>query len=96
MVKSLDARAKSMGFDSPITQHVQRLISRAFMYGAVGSLVLNWSLAPPHNLDSFPSGAFEFNCVITLSKGYVRTIALSDQAIYSLGVCKLVAAISLG
>ena len=43
VVRPLAARAKSSGFDLPIAQHVQRLISRAFAYGAVGSLVLSWS-----------------------------------------------------
>ena len=35
VVRPLAAHAKGLGFDSPIAQHVQRLISRAFMYGAV-------------------------------------------------------------
>ena len=73
VVRPLAARAKDPGFDFPIAQHVQRLISRAFMYGAVGSLVLSWFWT----LGSFPSGAFGCNCVITLGKGYVHTICLS-------------------
>ena len=39
MVRLLAARAQCPGFDSPIAQHVQRLITRAFTYAAVGSLV---------------------------------------------------------
>ena len=48
MVRPLAARAKGLGFDSPIAQHVQRLISQAFTYGAVGSLVLSgtWARQP--------------------------------------------------
>ena len=45
VVRPLAARAKGSGFDFPIAQHVQRLISQAFMYGAVVSLVLSWSWA---------------------------------------------------
>ena len=40
VVRPLVAHAKGMEFDSSITQHVQRLISWAFMYDAVGALVL--------------------------------------------------------
>ena len=40
--KYLSAHAKGPGFDTPIAQHVQILISRAFTYSAVGSLVLSW------------------------------------------------------
>ena len=40
LVRPLTARAKDPGFGSPISQHVQRLISRAFTYGAVDSLDL--------------------------------------------------------
>ena len=43
MVRPLAAREKGPGFDYPIARHVQRFISRAFTYGAVGSLVLSWS-----------------------------------------------------
>ena len=39
VVRPLAARAKGPEFDSPIAQHVQGLISQAFTYGAVGSLV---------------------------------------------------------
>ena len=45
VVRPLAAGAKVPGFESPIAQHVQRLISWAFMYGAVGSLVSSWSWA---------------------------------------------------
>ena len=50
----LAAHASSSGFDSPIAKHVQRLISRAFTYGAVGSLVLSWSWTrqPGYHLDT--------------------------------------------
>ena len=43
-LRPLATRAKGPGFDSPITQHVQRLISRAFMFGSDGSLVLSIEL----------------------------------------------------
>ena len=108
VVKPLATRAMGPGFDSPITQHVQRLISRAFTYGSVGSLVLSWFWA--RNLDSFPSGAFGFNCVISLGKGYVCTgfncvitfgngimcvqACLAHQAIHPFRVGKLVRAIN--
>ena len=75
MVRPLAARAKGPGFDSPIAQHVQRLISRAF---TTAQLVHRYRVGlGPDNLGSFPSGAFGFNCVITLGKGYVHTICLS-------------------
>ena len=45
MVRPLAAGADGPGFDSPIAPHVLILISRAFTYGAVGSLVLSCSLA---------------------------------------------------
>ena len=68
VVRPLAARAKCPGFDSPITQHVQRLISRPFTYsyGAVGPLVLSWSWAQQPGF--IPFGTFGFNCVITLGK----------------------------
>ena len=43
VVRPLTVHAKGPGFDSPIAQHVQRLIFRAFTYSTVGSLVLSWS-----------------------------------------------------
>ena len=45
VVTPLAARAKGPGFDSPIAQYVQRLISQIFRYSAVGSLVLSRSWA---------------------------------------------------
>ena len=63
------------------------------MYGAVGSLVLVG--LGSDNLRSFPSGAFGFNCVMTLSKSFTYTCALANQAIPS-GVGKLVPAICRG
>ena len=58
-VRPLAARAKGPGFYSSIAQHIQRLISRAFTYGAVGSLVFElilgrsiWAHFPPVPLDS--------------------------------------------
>ena len=39
LLRSLAAHAKGPGFDSLIAQHVQILISQAFTYGTVGSLV---------------------------------------------------------
>ena len=53
-----------------------RFNSRPIMYGAVGSLVLSWSWTR-QNLGSFSSGVFGFNCVVILSKDYVRTLCLS-------------------
>ena len=41
VVRPLAARAKGPGFDSPFSQHVPRLISQAFTYSAVDSLVLS-------------------------------------------------------
>ena len=38
VVRSLAAGAKGSGFNSPVAQHVQRLVSQASSYGAVGSL----------------------------------------------------------
>ena len=52
-----------------------RFNSRPIMYSEVGSLVLSWSWTD--NLGLFSSGAFGFNGVITLGKGYVHTICLS-------------------
>ena len=52
VVRPLATRAKGLVFDSLTTQHIQRLISRALTYGAVGSLVLIWSWAWIHFLDS--------------------------------------------
>ena len=72
VVRPLAAHAKGPGFDSPIAQHIQRLISLAFTYGAVGSLVLHSSWARQPGIISF-----RFNCVIILGKGYVLTICLS-------------------
>ena len=43
VVRLLAAHVKDLGFNSPVAQHIQRLISHAFTYGAVGSLVLSWS-----------------------------------------------------
>ena len=34
--RPLAARAKDPGFNSPIAQHIQRLIYRVFTFGAVG------------------------------------------------------------
>ena len=45
VVMPLVVRAKDPGYDTTIAQHLQRLISRAFTYGVVGSLVLSWSWA---------------------------------------------------
>ena len=53
VVRPLAAHAKGLKFDSPITQHVQRLISRAFTYGSVGSLVLSWFWARKPGFISF-------------------------------------------
>ena len=53
VVRPMVASAKGPGLDSPITQHVQRVISRALTYGAVGSLVLSWSWARQPGIISF-------------------------------------------
>ena len=46
VVKPLAALAKGSGFNSLFAQHVQRfIISQAFTYHVVGSLVLSWSWA---------------------------------------------------
>ena len=42
----LAAHAKGPGFDSAITHHVQRLISLAFTYDAIGSLANKLFLGP--------------------------------------------------
>ena len=94
VVRPLAARAKGPGFDYPNAQHVQRFISRACTYGAVGSLVLSWSWAD--NLGSFPSDAFGFYCVITMGKGCMCTICPSSPSNSFFGVGKLVPAISRG
>ena len=52
-----------------------RFNSRPIMYGAVVSWY--WVGLGTDNLGSFLSGAFGFHCVITLGKGYVRTICIS-------------------
>ena len=53
VARPLAARAKGSGFGSPIFRHVQILFSRAFTYGAVGSLVLSWSWARQSGFISF-------------------------------------------
>ena len=53
LVKPLAARAKGPEFDSPIVQHVQRLISPSFTYSAVVSLILSWSWTQQPGLISF-------------------------------------------
>ena len=50
----------------------------------------------PDHLDSFPSSAFGFNCIITLGKGRCIQSALAHQAIHPFRVGKLVPAISQG
>ena len=50
----------------------------------------------PDNLGSFPSGAFGFNWVMTLSKSCTYTCAQANQAIHPFGVGKLVPAICRG
>ena len=68
--------SEGCGFDSHCrSASFLRFNSRPIMYGAVGSLVLSWSWTV--NLGLFPSRASGLNCVITLGKGYVRTICLS-------------------
>ena len=39
-----------------------------------------WVCLGPDNLSSFPSAAFEFNCVITLGKGYVHIVCPSSPS----------------
>ena len=73
MVRPLAARAKGLGFDSPIAQHVQRNISRTFT--GIDLVGLG-----PRNLGSFPSGAFGFNYITTLGIGYVHIICLSSPS----------------
>ena len=55
------ALANCLRFDSLVARHIQRLISRAFTYGAVCSLALSWPWT--NNVGSFPSVASGFNCV---------------------------------
>ena len=57
------------------TEQLSEINSRPIMYGAVGSFILSWSWTRQPGIIS--SGAFGFNCIITLGKGYVRTICLS-------------------
>ena len=87
MVRPLAARAKGPGFDSSIVQHVRRLSSRAVTYRAVGIELV---------IGSFPSIAFGFNCVVTLSNVVSVHFAIAHQAIHSFGIGKLVPAISWG
>ena len=42
VVMPLASGAKGTRFDSSVAQHVQKLFSRGFTYGAVDSLVLSW------------------------------------------------------
>ena len=94
VVKWLAAGANILGFDSPVAQHVHKLIFRALTYGGwfIGiELVLGLT-----TWIYFPSRAFELNCVITLVTVMCVHSSLAHQAIYPFGVGKLVPATSLG
>ena len=98
MVRPLAPGAK---VDSPDDQHVQRFISRAFTYGAVGLFVLSQTTwfhlrldyvgLGPDNFDSYPSRTLcnrleqKFKCV---------HCDLAHQAVHPFGVAKLAPAIS--
>ena len=111
VVRSLATGTKCPGFNFLIAQHVQILISRAFMYGAVGSLVLRWSWARqsgfisfsielvlgPDNLGSFPSCCLWIQMYNNLGQKVVCLhCALAHQAIHPFSVGKLVLVISQG
>ena len=110
VVRPPSAGAKGPGFDSPVAQHVQRLIYRVFTYGAVDSMVLNWYWARQPGFISFSLtwscsqqvGFISFSCLwIQLrNNSWANAMcvhcALAHQAIHPFGVGKLVPAISRG
>ena len=94
VVKPLAARAKGPGFDSRIAQHFRRLLSRAFTYGAVGSLVSRWSWTRK-------AGFISFRCLwIQLYNNLGQRLcvqsALAHQANHPFEVGKLLPVISWG
>ena len=68
-----DRTCKGSAFVFPISQYVQRLKSRAITYGAVGLLVLRWSLAQQSGFISFRCPWIQ-SCAKALGKDCVRTI----------------------
>ena len=91
VVKPPAATAKGLRFESPIAQHVQRLISRAFTYGAVGSLVLRWSWTRQPGFISFRCLWIQL-CNKPWAKVMCVQSAVANQAIHPFGICKLVTA----
>ena len=56
-LRPLAAGAKGPGFDSPITHHLQRIISQVFKYGTIGLLVWSYSSV------NFELCAVIFSCI---------------------------------
>ena len=79
MVRPLAAREKGPRFDSSIAQQVQILISWAFTQGTAIELILG----PTTRAHLLP---VHLNLIITLSKGYARTICQLTKAIHLSGL----------